>query len=120
MPGPGRHKQRRRVILVPHPLGQLDHVVPALGLGVELRERDSRVGRRLKLLDNVDCSTEVAVVLLQLRERKADGVTVDRQFGGDALGERELKPGEEVAGDEFVLGRGSAPWSSRLHPVLRS
>jgi hypothetical protein len=31
-------QERRGVILVLHPLGELDHVVPALGLGIELCE----------------------------------------------------------------------------------
>ena len=57
-------QQRGGVVLVPHPLGELDHVVPAFGLGVELGERDRGVGRRLELLDDVDRAVEVAVSCL--------------------------------------------------------
>ena len=52
-------QERGSVVLVLHPLGQLDHVVPAAGLGVELGERDRGVGGRLELLDDVDRAGEV-------------------------------------------------------------
>lgn len=81
-------EERRSVVRVLHPLGQPDHVVPAARLGVKLGERDGGVGVRLELLDDVDSSVEVFVLLFQLGEGQADRVAVDRELGRYALRDR--------------------------------
>src|SRR4051794_10830685 len=63
-------QQRRGVVLVLHALREFNHVIPALGLRVELSERDRRVGRRLELLDDIDRAGNVSLVLLELGERE--------------------------------------------------
>ena len=67
-------QERGRVVLVLHPHGQLDHLVPPPGLGVELGERDGRVGVRLELLDDIDRASEVVMLLLRLGQRESDRI----------------------------------------------
>src|SRR5689334_7818404 len=98
-------QKRGSVVLVLDAFGQLDQVVPARRLRIELGERYGRVGRRLELLDDVDRALDVAAVLLQLGERQTDRVSINRELGGDSRGDRQLEMRVEVAGDELV-GRG--------------
>ena len=95
-------QQSGSVIFVLDAFGQLDQLVPASGLGIELGERNGRVGRRLELLDDVNRAFDVTVLLLQLGERQADRVSVNRELGSDSLGDRQLEMRVAVAGDELV------------------
>jgi hypothetical protein len=98
-------EERRCVVLVLHSFGELDHIAPALGLSVQLGERDGRIRGRLELLDDADRTLEVAVVLLQLSEREPNRVTIDGKLGRHSMRDREREPSEQVLGDELVLGR---------------